>query len=255
MSDIRYLLSFDCADKTLGICCIGWLPKDHIEERLECIRSDLAANSAPADMAKLVGDMLFVKNMWLFNLLPDSVVRDTDDAVRLGRLKAALGKVRSFINSAGIKVSNIIVEYQMGQNDLSRLISAAIIYEFCDEDNGIQMNICGGGEASGTGAGVSANASAKVHANSQANSHIKVVMPAAKNSFHFHQSLSYGVFAAKYKTNKTANKHHTAENFKYFLQLQNSNSRCKKINFDYKHAEINHISDAFMQAVYWIFNQ
>jgi hypothetical protein len=238
MGDIKYILSFDCADKTLGICLLGWIPKEYINERLECLK----ASNNLSEMANLINDMLFVKEHWHFNLIPNLVVRDTEDGIRLGRLKAAMLNVRKYLTLNNIKVSNIIVEHQMKQNDLSRLISAAIIYEFCDEDQNIIVNI---------GASY-----VKSSPDKNINTHIKVIQPCAKNSLHFHPTLSYGNIGIKYKSSKTTNKHHTAENYKYFIQLQNATDVYKKIKADHiKHGDINHISDAFMQAVYWILEQ
>lgn len=236
MGDIKYILSFDCADKTLGICLLGWIPKEQINERLECIKT----SNNLSEMANLINDMLFVKEHWHFNLIPNLVVRDVENAIRLGRLKAAMLNVRKYLSLNNIKASNIIVEYQMG--DLSRLISAAIIYEFCDEDQNIMVNI---------GASY-----VKSSPNININTHINVIQASAKNSFYFHPNLSYGNIGVKYKTSKTTNKHHTAENYKYFMQLQNATDVYKKIKIDHiKHGDINHISDAFMQAVYWILEQ
>lgn len=257
MTDIKHILSFDCADKTLGVCLIGWLNKECISERLECVLSEDRPEYKTYYLNKLSSELIVVEKMWLFNLLPDSIVRDTEDAIRLGRLKFALMTIRRFLIESKININNVIVEYQMGQNDLSRLISAAIIYEFCTEDPNIKINIGDSGSIGKINIGDSRSIGDvdEKKTNNSINNSIIVIMPGAKNSFYFHPSLSYGNFAAKYKTNKTANKHHTSENFKHFLQLQNNS--CSPYKFDTKinHSEINHIADAFMQAVYWIIEQ
>ena len=167
--------------------------------------------------------------------MPDAIVRDTEDSIRLSRLKYALKSIRKILDRASIKIDKIIVEYQMGQNDLSRLISAAIQYEFVDMDSKIQITI---GQLCDEKKELAESCDVK-------STDCISIGPAHKNSFSFAQNLSYGVFAAKYKTTTTANKHHTAENFKYFLGLQG-------FNLKGLHKEINHIADAFMQAAYWI---
>lgn len=232
MCDVKHCLSFDCADKTLGVCLIGFIPKEDVINRIEIIRDMTVEN--PHYTSRLVSDILSVKQYWLFNLLPEAKVRETDDHIRLGRLKAAINSIKTTVQSMNIRIDEVHVEYQMGQNDLSRLISAAIIYEFSTPDNNIQTII--------------GPTSAPVHQTPQIQ--IFTIFPSSKNSICFHPNLAYSTFAAKYKTTTTANKHHTTENFKYFLTLQNSN---KKIELGTgKHSEINHIADAFMQSMYKI---
>jgi hypothetical protein len=238
MCDIKYCLSFDCADRTLGVCLIGFLPLEDISNRIEVVNDETTYKAY--HYHNLLNDILHVKECWLFDLLPEGNVRNTDDSVRLSRLKAALCSIKLTIASLGIKLDEIHVEYQMGQNDLTRLISPAIIYEFCGPDNNIKALV---------GPCVSVETQATVPK-------VVVIMPSGKNSIHFKPELAYGVFAAKYKTTKTANKHHTAENFKYFLRMQNALVISKKINYlDINHSVINHVADAFMQSVYKIMHE
>lgn len=239
MYESKYVLSFDCADKTLGVCLLSYLPSDIINERIELIKGENTIKQA-SQTIELIKNVLTVRSYWLFNLLPDLVVRDTEDAIRLSRLKYALKSIRNILDNANIRLNNVIVEYQMGQNDLSRLISAAIQYEFVDTDSNIQVTI---GLLSDEKKYILSNQYEK---NIQANSCISIG-PSYKNSFSFSKDLTYGTFAAKYKTTTTANKHHTAENFKYFLSIHGFNIKAL-------HKEINHIADAFMQAVWWIIN-
>ena len=243
MADIKHVLSFDCADKTLGICLIGYLTKDVINERLECLK-DETEEEKPIYIKQIINDIITVKNMWLFDLLKEEKVRDTDDFVRLGRLKHALNCVKEEIK---VPIDNIVIEYQMGQNDLSRLISSAIVYEFCNPDSNINVVI-----------GNNKTNNNKTNTINTINNHIVIIGPAFKNSFYFHENLSYANIAhnggKKYKTNKTVNKHHTSENFKYFLELQSKNNNKHKFDQKIKHGDINHIADAFMQAVYCIIN-
>lgn len=241
-SGTSYILSFDCADKTLGVCIIGFSPKDIIGENLDMIND--ATVYKEYYQLKTAHDMLFMKEMWLFNLLPDETVRGTSDALRLSRLKAALNIIKKYISSSNIKIDNVLVEYQMVQNDLSRLISAAIIYEFASPDSHIINELSTSELYESTPIGIDTN--------------IAVVMPAGKNAFHFHQSLSYSNIAIRYATNTSANKRHTSENFKMFLKTQSKTAKLlglKALIFDTEkitQKKINHIADAFMQAVYWI---
>ena len=244
---LKHVLSFDCADKTLGVCLVAYLPSEIISETIELIRSDSPEKQTPQTI-NLVNNVLSIRTYWLFNLLPDAIVRDTEDSVRLSRLKYALKSIRKILDRASIKIDKIIVEYQMGQNDLSRLISSAIQYEFVDVDSKIQVTIGQLDDGYKYPTEDLKNHDEKRDLSESCDvksSDCISIGPAHKNSFSFAQNLSYGVFAAKYKTTTTANKHHTAENFKYFLRLQG-------FNLKGLHKEINHIADAFMQAAYWI---
>jgi hypothetical protein len=237
-TDINYILSFDCADKTLGVCLIGYLPKPIIIDELEFIKTLTDENFIQEEFSSLINNMLFVEEMWLFNLLGDVKVRDTEDYIRLARLKYALKSINKYLSDNNITLSEIHIEYQMGQNDLTRLISPAIIYEFVNEDNMINLII---------------GPVTEYKESSQSPISISVIQAAAKNSFCFHESIAYNVFAAKYQTNTTANKKHTAENFRYFLEIQNKLMHKKIDASKISHKEINHIADAFMQSAHKIF--
>jgi len=247
----KHILSFDCADKTLGVCLLSYLPSDIINEHVSLIESERDSKQRLSQIAQLVTSILTVKSAWLFDLVPGLVVRDTEDAIRLSRLKYALKSIRKVLDDAHIKLDRIIIEYQMGQNDLSRLISPAIVYEFVDADSNIKINI-GHLPTNEVRNGLTQHDDKKtIDVPSQ---NIVMIGPAFKNSFHFAKHLAYSTYASKYQTNKTANKHHTSENFKYFLALQSINNPRYAFNLKDKHSEINHVADAFMQAVYWIFN-
>lgn len=243
MYGVKHILSFDCADKTLGVCLLGYLPEETILEHMEFIMSENNQQKKASLITQLTNAILTVKSVWLFDLIPGLNVRATEDSVRLGRLKYALRSIRTILDTASISIDQIIIEYQMGQNDLSRLISAAITYEFVDMDAGIHVNI-----------GHQCNQK-NTNTNDVNAKNIIQIGPSFKNSFHFAQHLAYSEFASKYKTSKTANKHHTAENFKYFLGLQSINNPAFAFNLKDKHSEINHIADAFMQAVYWVLHK
>jgi len=248
MYGVKHILSFDCADKTLGVCLVSYIPSNIINEHCSIIQNEENFTAKIQQITQLINNILTVKSIWLFDLVPGLIVRQTEDSVRLSRLKFALKSIRKVIDSANIQIDKIIVVYQMGQNDLSRLISSAILYEFVDIDPNINLTI-----------GYLKNESFKnIHdekkdnnQNVPSNSCISIG-PAFKNSIQFDNSLSYGTFAAKFKTSHTANKHHTAENFKFYLNLQSLNNPHYKFNIKANHSEINHIADAFMQAVYWI---
>ena len=244
MYGVKHVLSFDCADKTLGICLLSYLPSEIINEHVSIIENELNIQNKTKQTIQLINNILTVKGVWLFDLLPGLVVRDTEDAIRLSRLKYALKSVRKIIESAHIKLNRIIIEYQMGANDLSRLISSAINYEFVDCDPNIKINM-----------GYLPNGSIiDPQTDNLSASNFLSIGPSFKNSFHFASYLSYSTFAAKYRTTTTANKHHTAENFKYWLELQAIANPQYAFNLKTKHSEINHVADAFMQAVYWIVN-
>lgn len=232
MFGLKYVLSFDAADKTLGVCLMSYMPKITIDEQMELLVNEKNNVEKLKLISTIINNIIRIRSCWLFDLLPENIVRETPDSIRLSRLKYALKSIRKSLDDAKITLDHIIVEYQMGQNDLSRLISAGIMYEFVEYDANIHVNI-----------GLSTMLDKKT--NDILSSNCITIGPTFKNSIQFSPELSYSNFAAKYKTTKTANKHHTAENFKYFLTLNG-------ISQKNKHSEINHIADAFMQSVYWI---
>lgn len=232
--EFKYCLSFDCADKTLGVCLIGFMNAADILNNFG-ICQDAGSKESPIKFFTnngIFNNVVFVRECWLFNLLPETKVRGTDDSLRLGRLKTALSSIKKTLDEMKISIAELHIEYQMG--DLCRLISAAIIYEFTASDKNIETII-----------------GPKIDVPEIAGPKIVVVMPACKNSIEICDELGYRVFIERPTTRTTANKHHTAENFKYFLRMQDTRSTYKKISLGKcKHSEINHIADAFMQSMY-----
>jgi hypothetical protein len=93
-----HIFSFDCADRTLGVC---WIE---------------------------VTQTINIRHIWVFDLIPDQkTVKESPKYLRLSRLKAILKMLNSIVYP-----DVVLVEYQMNINDLTNFISTAIRYEYCE---------------------------------------------------------------------------------------------------------------------------
>lgn len=168
--NIKYL-SFDCATKTLGVCYFHY----------DCDKLNTVLNRGLVELIKNSTDIskcLDIK-LWCIDLIEGKNVADTDIPERLKSLHEKLNKLMMNIP----KPDYIVIEYQMNLNNLSNIISNAIMMYFAH------------------------------------NFEIKLVKPAAKNSIWFHESLAFHYFIEKYSRNYDANKAHSKANLIWFLNL------------------------------------
>jgi hypothetical protein len=214
------ILSFDCADKTLGICEIE--VDDFYEDKLEDVKLD---KEGQEKLSEILCNHVILVNAWIVDILPDQKVREVSSTMRLGRLKKILFDLP--------KPDVVIVEHQMSKNDLSRSIQDGIVSFY-------QPMLSG------------ANITALKIPNKS--SHINklfpkvyILKPTWKNTISFSKELEYCEFTKKYKTQKSINKRHAYENMMFFLKTFK-----QELNVNYTKG--NHIADAFMQAYYWIVN-
>lgn len=243
MDPCKYLLSVDCADQTLGIVLIRYSNFKELLEQFSARVREIKANNITLSHEEFTQYLNYAKDIlssritivksWLFKLLPDQMVRGTKQSVRFGRLKIALASIDKYLIDYGIKISNLVIEYQMG--DLSRDIYDGIVYHYQDQDGTIESLDL----ETGIQTEIKNTESPKIN--------IIEIHPTCKNAFWFDRSIKYSVFLEQYKTLKSANKAHTTENFKYFLE----NIQKKQFSITVK-TKLNHLADAFMQAYYYI---
>ena len=127
-------------------------------------------------------------------------------------LKKKLNELNDIINNINKENEQkiILIEYQMNANNKSNYICAQIIYHFTDNTN-----------------------------------IIKIVNPSLKNTYNFTNELSYSNIITKYRTNYTANKNHTKNNFLYWIQTNMKHDLIKHIN----RKNYDDIADSFMMCV------
>jgi len=104
------------------------------------------------------------------------------------------------------KQTRIYVEYQMGANMKANIVADVILTYFYDFAN------------------------------------VKLVPPSLKNKIKLCDGGGHSDFTKKYKSNYTANKHHTTFNLNWFLTTFN-------INVSLKPSLVNHVADAFAQVI------
>jgi len=101
---------------------------------------------------------------------------------------------------------NVYIEFQMGQNPDARVIMSSVVTLFIDHN-------------------------------------IFIVPPSLKNKIYFTEDGKLSNFIVKYASQYSANKAHTAFNFKYVL----TNFKCSLPGI--KAAKLNHIADSFIQII------
>lgn len=243
MEQFKYLLSVDCADQTLGIVLIRYSNFKEILEQFNVRVKQIKANNIILtheeftqyiDYTKhILSNRITIVKTWLFKLLPDQAVRGTKQSVRFGRLRIALANIDKYLIDQNIKINTVLLEYQMG--DLSRDIYDGIVYHYQDQDGVIES------------LDLETGIQTEIKNTEPPKINIIEIHPTCKNAFWFDSSIKYSVFLEQYKTLKSANKAHTTENFKYFIE----NIQKKQFSITVK-TKLNHLADAFMQAYYYI---
>ena len=139
---------------------------------------------------------------------PDIKVQYGTLIERTAKLKIYLDGIDAILTKLSISSKNlaVIIEEQKKESEINRITAAQVLYHFTNKCDGIYK--------------VSA-----VH----------------KNNISFSPSITYAIFCAKYKSTQTAAKHHTTENFKYWLAKYGYISHVST-------SMLSHCSDAFMQA-------
>ncbi len=213
-----YFLSIDVANKSLAISFLKYT-KTKIN-KLDSINSNniksfiLSLNK----LNKSFKDNIQYHICEVIDLLPNKKVKNTNIIERSNALKKYLIdlnlRLNQFILDFSIQSIMLLIENQPSFNDKSKTTFNQIIYEF--SNNSIYT--------------------------------IKVMNPLYKNLIYFHPDLKHYNFLKKYSNNYLANKNHTKENFKYFLEKYNMLHKIiniKKKNYD-------DIADSFMQIFAYI---
>lgn len=174
------------------------------QELLECINSLLCPI-----------EILFVD---VKDLIPDKKLKDTNILERTNNLRDYLNDIDKKISELNIPIKNldILIEYQMGPNDKSRVISSQLLYHF----------------------------------SKYSSANIELVGPSLKNSIFFknNEESHYSKFLEKYSTNYSANKAHS----KYlFLELLKNIGKNEIIS-NIKKKNIDDIADSVLMSISWL---
>lgn len=237
-----FYLSFDCANKSLGVSYFYYDLESSISIEKLCkyyynytdceydCNSSIINNIKRLklnlkryelinyyikyliELNKLLNSIIDIKYLDVINLLDDKKTKDVNIITRSLCLKKKLLELDRLLNYDN--ETNIIIEYQMNCNDKSRTIYNQLIYHYSCIDN----------------------------------FNVQVIAPAFKNKIYFDESLKHNKFLQKYKNNYIANKKHTSSNFIYLL----SNFNRLHLIDHIKKKNIDDLSDSFIQALYII---
>lgn len=247
----RSILSFDCANQTLGVVLLTFNTEEEEQTKKLCkFLSYYKPSVEKLDELRTILGMIntvlsgvIIRDAWLFKLIREGLVRDVPEVDRIGLLKHVLQFVRRESERLVGHIDYVVIEHQMG--DLEKSVYSAIVYEFQSPKPGAQILLQLGSVKTAIDSENEDDDNDDDDDNdSERTTQIINIHPTYKNSFHFHPSLCYSSYLEKYKTLKGANKTHTTENFLYYLQIFQPAFLAEHI----KKGEINHLADAFMQG-------
>lgn len=232
-----FIIGIDVATKSLAISIIKYKSNKIVQEEMnlaiknyrkykKTIKKTL--NEELNNLLKKYQELLEFTNSLLCpieilfvdvkDLIPDKKLKDTNILERTNNLRKYLNEIDKKISELNISEKNldILIEYQMGPNDKSRVISAQLLYHF----------------------------------SKYSTANIELVGPSLKNSLFFknNEESHYSKFLEKYSTNYSANKAHS----KYlFLELLKNIGKSDIIN-DIKKKNIDDISDSVLMSIAWL---
>lgn len=232
-----YYLSFDCANKSLGV--ILFEVDDYFFKKIKELgkefnlkfenlneTTDTIINIAKdnlemeayfkflKEMDSILSNRIRIKHLDVVNILGDENTKDVNILIRASKLKTVLNQIdKEWLTNISSKIK-VIIEYQLNYNDKSRTVYNQLIYHFSGRDN---MDV-------------------------------NVIAPAYKNKLFFSNELRYGEFVSKYNTNYKCNKEHSKANFLYFIDTFYDRELIKHI----KNKNLDDIADSFMQAIAFI---
>lgn len=267
-----YILGIDCAIKNIGISYIEF--DNNYEKKINafCNLMKLELNKKilsvkyAIDILKKINDFLkqIIRIIYIntFDLIPNDKFENTNFLKRSAVLKTFLYNIDEKYPRKDI----ILIEYQMGINEVSHCIASQIMYHYSDiidvkffpknmqirdgsyftyNLNKFPMNEC------------------NVHYQNT-KSEIHYVSPSIKNNIQIVPDGKYCYFIEKY-TNYVANKKHTEYNFIRFMEifgyLDGETKLCDFLNtrqYNKKNGgktKMDDSADAFMMIIAWIRNK
>lgn len=235
-----FYLSFDCANKSLGVSyfqydlnssvsliklCNNYYDMLNIEydvnssilNNIKRLKLKLKTKELISkyikfliELNKLLDSVIDIRYLDVINLLDDRKTKNVNIIDRSVCLKTKLLYVDSLLNISN--QTTVVIEYQMNCNDKSRTIYNQLIYHYSCINKFI----------------------------------VKVIAPAFKNKIYFSEELKHNKFLQIYRSNYIANKKHTSANFIYFMNVFDKSELISHI----KKKNIDDLSDSFIQALY-----
>jgi len=241
------ILSFDCAVENMGVCLINH--NENYRDELKAAAVSLTGLLSAVDeyeletflqlltdylteIDRVLNSVFAIEWFNVINLIPGKKIKEVPIVERTRRLKQLLNELDRNLPAPDV----VLIEYQMKLNDISRLQSSQIMYHYVDESDSDIKYAVGGFSFSG----VSLVSKPRV---------VELVGASLKNVYCFSADGEYSNFIVKY-VNYTANKKHTAYNFKHYLDVFGGGDVLVGVK-----NKINDISDAFMMAYGWLYDR
>lgn len=172
-------------------------------------------NTLLKNIINIQNNKIKIKYLEVKDLIPGKKLKDTNTVIRTTNLYNYLNEVIDPIIKLYEKNKLIfLIEYQMGPNDKSRVISSQLLYHF-----------------------------------TKYKSDIHLVGPSLKNKIIIgnNKNLLYSTFIEKYKSNYTANKNHSKANFLEIIKILKNENLILNIN----KKNIDDIADSVLMSITW----
>lgn len=246
-----YIISYDIASKSLAVSIIyfndRWRDQFNIikinyineidkiidiEKKCDCIvkYTNLIEN--------LLDTLITPKFFDVADLIPGKKLKETTGILRTSRLKAYLHLVDcEFKKIAGCanEPVKVLLEYQMGPNDKSRVVGSQVLFHYSNTDTDFtnSMNSC-----------LSINDehdSKKIY-------DIEILGPSLKNKINLLNNKDHTFFMKKYSKPYNANKAHSKANFLQWIKNNKVEPMIKNIN----KKNIDDIADSVTMTLAWL---
>jgi hypothetical protein len=248
-----YIISFDIAIKSLAVAIFKINDKWKTELQLEQEKLKLANLSTIQPILENIGliyDSIIVPiYLDVIDLIPNQKIKETTTELRSARLKTFLNLlddiIKEKINNLDDNKFKILLEYQMGSNDLSRNICSQILFYYSQLDYG--FSCANRHQYADIDTDISADISADADVDISKKYSVEIIGPSLKNKINF--KYNHTEFVKKYSNNYNANKAHSKCNFLYWInytQNQHLIGNIKKKNLD-------DIADATNMAIAWLY--
>lgn len=231
------ILAYDVAETNFGITLIEVNPINInlLKEVHNDVQNMLKTKQISLLMLKDLNKKLTLVLNSCFELKWYNVI-DLDIKKAKPEIKASkLKQLLSDIDLTHPNVDRILIEYQMKQNDKTRLIASQIMYHYSGDEHS------GNGEYK-----CKLNNTLKTSKLS-AKSIVSYVNPVLKNEYKIDKDGDYRNFISCY-SNYVANKKHTVFNFSCYMKLVSREDELNKIK---KYVKLDDVADAFMMTYGW----
>jgi hypothetical protein len=226
-----YTISIDTATKSMAVSIIQYNTEidEQIMELYKVYKETKKSVTTVAELLQLYIDLLDcvsvlvnnriqVQHLDVVDLIPGQKMADTDVVFRTRQLYAYLTEIDTVLDKLDkLEKKLFLLEYQMGPNIQSNMVSSQLLYHFSKYD-----------------------------------AEIKIIGPSLKNKVYIGgDDGKYSNFVEKYKTLYAANKNHTKYNFLKLMTHLNANRTFVSI----KKKNIDDIADSvLMSLAYYLIN-